>query len=316
MKIIVTGAAGFIGFHLCKNLLKNKKITVIGIDNINSYYSKSIKKKRILLLKKSNFIFKKIDLINKKKLDLVIKKFNPQTIYHLAGQPGVLYSFKNPNSYKRNNITATEVLCKISKKYKIKNFIFGSSSSIYGDHKKFPIKENFKKKPKNYYAITKYKCEKIVEKNFKVSTVNYKIFRFFTVYGPYGRPDMFIHKLLNALKKNKQINIHNKGENLRDFTYIDDVVKILINYSIINNKIKILNIARSKPVKNIDLIYEIKKIYRQKKENFNFIKTVKGEMLKTHGCNKKLINNFKKFKFTKLNEGLVKTIKIFKKYGI
>ena len=316
MKIIVTGAAGFIGFHLCKNLLKNKKITVIGIDNVNSYYSKSIKKKRILLLKKKNFIFKKIDLINKKKLDLVIKKFNPETIYHLAGQPGVLYSFKNPNSYKINNITATKVLCKISKKYKIKNFIFGSSSSIYGDHKKFPIKENFKKKPKNYYAITKYKCEKIVEKSFKLSPVNYKIFRFFTVYGPFGRPDMFIHKLLNALKKNKQINIHNKGKNLRDFTYIDDVVKILVNFSIISNKIKILNIARSKPVKNIDLINEIKKIYRQKKENFNFIKTVKGEMLKTHGCNKKLINNFKKFKFTKLNEGLVKTIKIFKKYGI
>ena len=316
MKIIVTGAAGFIGFHLCKNLLKNKKITVIGIDNVNSYYSKSIKKKRILLLKKNNFIFKKIDLINKKKLDLIIKKFNPETIYHLAGQPGVLYSFKNPNSYKINNITATKVLCKISKKYKIKNFIFGSSSSIYGDHKKFPIKENFKKKPKNYYAITKYKCEKIVEKSFKLSPVNYKIFRFFTVYGPFGRPDMFIHKLLNALKKNKQINIHNKGKNLRDFTYIDDVVKILVNFSIISNKIKILNIARSKPVKNIDLINEIKKIYRQKKENFNFIKTVKGEMLKTHGCNKKLINNFKKFKFTKLNEGLVKTIKIFKKYGI
>ena len=316
MKIIVTGAAGFIGFHLCKSLLKNKKITVVGIDNINSYYSKSIKKKRILLLKKSNFIFKKIDLINKKKLDLVIKKFNPETIYHLAGQPGVLYSFKNPNSYKINNIIATKVLCKISKKYKIKNFIFGSSSSIYGDHKKFPIKENFKKKPKNYYAITKYKCEKIVEESFKPSPVNYKIFRFFTVYGPYGRPDMFIHKLLNALKKNQQINIHNKGKNLRDFTYVDDVVKILINFSIISNKIKILNIARSKPVKNIDLINEIKKIYRQKKENFNFIKTVKGEMLKTHGCNKKLINNFKRFKFTKLNKGLVKTIKIFKKYGI
>ena len=247
---------------------------------------------------------------------MIIKKFNPETIYHLAGQPSVLYSFKNPYSYKRNNITATEVLCKISKKYKTKNFIFGSSSSIYGDQKRFPIKENFKKKPKNYYAITKYKCEKIVEKSFKLSSVNYKIFRFFTVYGPYGRPDMFIHKLLNALKKNKQINIHNKGKNLRDFTYVDDVVKILINFSIINNKVKILNIARSKPVKNIDLIYKIKKIYRQKKENFNFIKTVRGEMLKTHGCNKKLIKNFKKFKFTELDEGLTKTIKIFKKYGI
>ena len=130
MRIIVTGAAGFIGFHLCKNLLKNKKITILGIDNINSYYSKSIKKKRILLLKKSNFIFKKVDLINKKKLDAVIKKFNPETIYHLAGQPGVLYSFKNPNSYKRNNIIATEVLCKISKKYKIKNFKFFLLNSI------------------------------------------------------------------------------------------------------------------------------------------------------------------------------------------
>ena len=127
---------------------------------------------------------------------------------------------------------------------------------------------------------------------------------------------MFIHKLLNALKKNEQINIHNMGKNLRDFTYVDDVVKILTNFSIINNKIKILNIARSKPIKNIDLIYKIKKIYRQKKENFNFIKTVRGEMLKTHGCNKKLIKNFKKFKFTELNKGLAKTIKIFKKYGI
>ena len=98
---------------------------------------------------------------------------------------------------------------------------------------------------------------------------------------------MFIHKLLNALKKNKQINIHNKGKNLRDFTYVDDVVKILINFSIINNKVKILNIARSKPVKNIDLIYKIRKFIDKKKENFNFIKTVRGEMLKTHGCNKK-----------------------------
>ena len=220
-----------------------------------------------------------------------------------------MYSFKNPNSYKRNNIFATEVLCKISKKYKIKNFIFGSSSSVYGDQKKFPIKENFNKKPKNYYAITKYKCEKIVEKNFKVDQVNYKIFRFFTVYGPYGRPDMFIHRLLNALKKNKRINIHNKGKNLRDFTYIDDVVKILTNFSLIKNKIKILNIARSKPIKNIDLIYEIKKILRRKKENFNFIESVEGEMFKTHGCNKKLIKNFKNLKFTSINRGLKKQLK-------
>ena len=150
MKILVTGAAGFIGFHLIKKLTKNKKNNIYGIDSINGYYSKKIKNLRIKLLSKNKkFIFYKLDLQNRKKLDFIFKKYRPEAVVHLAGQPGVLYSFKNPKSYKLNNINATKVLSDISKKYKIKKFIFGSSSSVYGDQKKFPIKEGFKKNPKN-----------------------------------------------------------------------------------------------------------------------------------------------------------------------
>ena len=295
-KILITGASGYIGS--CLYLYLKKNFNIFGIDK---------KTTKILPIKKCN-------LLNLKKLNSFLKKEKPDLIVHFAAQSLVDETI-NKKKYFQNNVLATQNLILGMKKNNLDNIIFSSTAALY-KYKNEIISEKSTLKPLSTYAKTKYKCEKIVEKNFKVSPVNYKIFRFFTVYGPYGRPDMFIHKLLNALKKNKRINIHNKGKNLRDFTYVDDVVKILINYSIINNKIKILNIARSKPIKNIDLIYEIKKIYRQKKENFNFIKTVKGEMLKTHGCNKKLINNFKKFKFTKLNEGLVKTIKIFKKYGI
>ena len=148
MKILVTGSAGFVGYHLIKNLSNNKKNVVLGIDSVNSYYSTKIKKLRIKILKrKKNFTFKKINLQNKKKTETIIKKFQPDTIFHIAGQPGVLYSFKNPLSYKKNNTLATKNLSLICKKYKIKKFIFASSSSVYGDQNTFPIKENFKKNP-------------------------------------------------------------------------------------------------------------------------------------------------------------------------
>lgn len=315
MKILVTGAAGFIGFHLCNRLLKDKKNIVLGIDNYNNYYSRKIKRKRISLIEKNkNFIFKKVDLTNRKKLSIEIKKFHPEVVYHLAGQPGVLYSFKNPKSYKINNVTATKTLCDICSKYSIKNFIYGSSSSVYGDQKKFPIKENFKLKPKNFYALTKYECEKIVINFFKKSITNYKIYRFFTVYGPFGRPDMFIHKSLNSILKKKTINIHNYGKNYRDFTYVEDVVKILSKHYMIKSKQVIFNIARSQPIQTLKLLSIIEKIFNKKIANVNYIGNVKGEMLKTHGCNKQLIKSIRLFKFTSINTGLSKTISIFKKF--
>jgi len=218
-------------------------------------------------------------------------------------------------SYKKNNIIATKNLSLICKKYKIKKFIFASSSSVYGDQKKFPIKENFKKNPKNYYAKTKLKCEEIIKKKFINSETEYMIYRFFTVFGPLGRPDMFIHKFLNSIKKNKRILLHNNGMNYRDFTYVDDLIKIL---TLTMKKIptdKILNICRSKPIKTTHLVNLINKIYGNNTNKIINTGFVKGEMLKTHGSNKLLKKNFKNLKFTNLDFGLKKTITAYKKFN-
>lgn len=314
MRVLVTGCAGFIGYHLCNRLTKQLKNNVVGVDSLNHYYSIKLKKKRLSLLKnKKNFNFKKLNLNNFKNLDNIFKNFKPDIIYHLAGQPGVLYSFKDPKSYRLNNLVATQNLCKIVKKHQIKKFIFASSSSIYGDQKKYPIKENAKPNPKNPYAKSKLACEKYLEKTFKQTKIDYVIFRFFTVYGPFGRPDMFIHKFLNNIFNRKKNYIYNFGKNFRDFTYIDDVVEILIQSIKKKLKGKIFNICRSNPIKTIDLIDIFKKNLPQRRINLVFVKAVKGEMLKTHGSNKKLKNFFKKKKFIDFRNGLEKTINIFKK---
>ena len=316
MKIIVTGAAGFIGFHLIKKLLQNNNFQILGIDSVNNYYSTKIKKFRIKILnKKKNFLFKKINLQNKKKTEIILKSFLPDTVYHIAGQPGVLYSFKDPVSYKKNNTEATKNLSILCKKYNIKKFIFASSSSVYGDQKKFPILESAKTSPKNYYAKTKLSCEKIIKTNFTKSNTEFMIFRFFTVFGPFGRPDMFIHKFLNSIKNKKKIFLHNNGLNYRDFTYIDDLIKILILTLKKFPKDKILNICRSKPIKTINLVKLISNLYGSKTSKILNTGFVKGEMLKTHGSNNLLKKNFKKIRFTKLELGLKKTVDIYKKFG-
>jgi len=315
VKILITGSSGFIGYHLADLLSKKNK--VLGIDNHNNYYSENIKKKRLFLLKKNkNFTFKKINLKNKNSLEEIFKKFKPEVVYHCAGQPGVIYSFKNPKIYKINNIIVTKIICDLSKKYNIKKFLFASSSSVYGDQKKFPIKETFKLNPKNPYAKTKLRSEKIIISTFNNSKIAFVIFRFFTVYGPFGRPDMFIHKFLNSLKNRKSIKLHNKGLNYRDFTYVGDVVKIL--HKSLYKKIdkKILNICRSKPIITTKLVKLILKFYKTKKVKIKETKFVKGEILKTHGSNNKLKKIFGNMVFTDLEKGLKKTINNYKLFNM
>ena len=255
-------------------------------------------------------------MINKKKLSLVIDKINPEYVIHLAGQPGVIYSFKNPQSYKKNNLLATKNLINIIKKKNIKKFIFGSSSSVYGEQKKYPISENSYLYPKNYYALTKKKCENIINEDKKLNKKSI-IFRFFTVYGPLSRPDMFVSIFLNNLKKKRITNLYNRGNHFRDYTYVDDIVEYIIR-SLSKKKYlfkkKIYNICASKPKKIIDLV-NIMSSNLKLKPIIKFKPKRKGEMLKTYGSNKKLLKEFGKKKFTKFEIGIKKTIKYFKKYS-
>jgi UDP-glucuronate 4-epimerase len=317
-KILITGCCGFIGFHLALKFLNNPKFEVYGIDSLNSYYSTKLKKKRLLILKKKkNFIFFKQDLSNYNFCYNFIKKNKPETIYHIAGQAGVLHSLKNPKSYIKNNIKVTNNLVKSIKSnhIKIKKFIFASSSSVYGDQEKFPLKESFFLKPRNPYAFSKKKCEDIILSNFKniKNLDDFVIFRLFTVFGPYGRPDMLLIKILLNIYYKKIIKIYNYGNYYRDFTYIDDVVKILFLSSKIKTNGKIFNLSGSRPIKIISFLEKVKKIIK-KDLKIKMMPRRNAEVLKTHGSNKKLTNFFNYKRFSSLDYGLKKTIKWFNAY--
>ena len=310
---LITGCAGFIGFHMCE-LLLNKGIKVIGIDNLNKYYSQDLKLKRLSILKKKKlFEFFNIDL-SKKKIDQVLLNKKKIKIIHFAAQPGVMYSYKNPKSYYDNNIIATDKLIESVKKIKIEQFIFISSSSVYGDQKKYPINEDARLKSINYYAETKIQCEKKIRKNFKKCYHSTKILRPFTVYGPYGRPDMLILKMLTLIKKKKKINIFNHGKHLRDFTYVGDVVKIIYQLSNKRNRnIKTFNICASNPIE-INKVIKLFENLLNKKFLINSLPKRQGEMKITYGSNKYLLKFIDFKKFTTINEGLRKTINWYKKF--
>ena len=301
MNILITGCAGFIGFHLSEFLSKKyKKSKIIGFDNINNFYSPILKKMRIKELKKNkNFYFKKIDLQNKKKIENIFKRNKIKIVIHLAAQAGVRDSLKMPNSYFKSNFIGFMNIVSISNKNKVKKFIFASSSSVYGDKKKFPLKENIDISPKNIYSATKKINEDIANDMSKISNMKMIGLRFFTVYGIFGRPDMFIFKFLNSIFNNKKFYLYNRGNHLRDYTHIDDVVNIIVNLikKRIAKKFQIFNICSNNPielnklVKFISNFVNIKPKLIKKKRN-------SIEVLKTHGDNKKILS-FLKIKLKK-----------------
>ena len=309
-KIVVTGSSGFIGFHISKKLL-DAGFYVTGIDNITNYYSTKLKKKRTSILKKSkNFNFYKFDLSNKKKTFNLLKKIKPNIIIHLAAQPGVRYSFINPHMYVSSNIYGFLNILEGMRKLKLKNIIYASSSSVYGNSKSFPTKETQQLNPENFYGLTKVFNEKNAELYSKYFKLNCIGLRFFTVYGSLGRPDMFIPKLMKKIKSNKKIDIYNNGKHHRDFTYVEDVAKII--YKFVRkfprlSKHRIYNVCSGKVVDIKKVISEIEKILK-KSSNLNFLSLQKGDMLKTHGENKLLRKATNFNNFTKIETGLTKSI--------
>lgn len=286
MKVLITGCAGFIGFHLSNQLLK-KNIEVVGIDNLNSYYDVSLKKNRLKKLKKYNkFNFYKFDLINKNKLNLILKKNKIKYIVHLAAQAGVRYSIENPETYFKNNLEVFFNIMDLSKENKIKHFIFASTSSVYGENKKFPLSENDNSdNPISFYAATKKANEVMAHSYSYIYKLPCTALRFFTVYGPYGRPDMALFKFTKNIIENKKIDLFNKGKHLRDFTYVDDIVNGI--YSLIKKPSKnktpynIFNIGNGKSRKLMDYLKNIEKKLG-KKALIKNLPLQKGDIIKTH----------------------------------
>ena len=292
MNFLISGCAGFIGYHISDYLCKRyKKSKVIGFDNLNNFYSTKLKKKRISNLKKNrNFFFRKIDLNDTNELSSLFEKKKIKIVFHLAAQAGVRDSLKIPNSYLKSNFEGFINIINLSKKNKVQKFIFASSSSVYGDQKKFPLNEKIKVFPKNIYSATKKINEDIGEDISKISSMKIIGLRFFTVYGKYGRPDMFIYKYLESLINKKKFNLFNRGNHLRDYTHIEDVVEImnLLISKKMNKKFEIFNICSNKPVDINKLASFIAK-FISKKPKFVFRARNQIEVLKTHGDNKKIL---------------------------
>ena len=320
MNILVTGAAGFIGSKLCLELLKNPKIYVYGIDNLNNYYSVKLKKKRIYELKKfKNFKFIKLDLKDSKKLKELnkIKKIN--SIFHFAAQAGVRFAILKPKKYFDDNIISFFNILNFAKENDIKKIFFASSSSVYGEQLKFPVNEKFKLNTKNFYGFSK-KINEITAKTFsKLFKIKFIGLRFFTVFGEWGRPDMLIFKYIKANLSNKKFYLNENGNHLRDFTYIDDVIKILIRLRTakLKKNFYIFNICSKKPKKIIDVVNKINKFYPKFKYTSIYSKSLKKiEVNTTHGDNKKISKILKKINYSNFDDSLKNTIEWYNKNKI
>ncbi len=318
MTILITGSAGFIGYHVSKKLL-NLNYKIIGLDNINNYYDIKLKKKRLINLKKNKkFSFNKIDLCNYNKLNNLIKKNRIKIIVHLAAQAGVRNSIKNPKNYFKSNLEGFFNILEVSRNNRIKHLIFASTSSVYGENNKFPLNENDKTDhPLSFYAATKKSNEVMAHSYSHIYKLPCTGVRFFTVYGPFGRPDMALYKFTNNIVKNKSIDLFNYGNHQRDFTYIDDVVdgvvSLIKKFPKKNTPYEIFNIGNGKSKKLIDYLKYIER-YLLKKAKIRKLPLQNGDIIKTHSNIKKL-KNFTNYKpKTDIDLGISKFIEWFKDY--
>ena len=320
MKYLVTGAAGFIGMHTCIELLK-KNCKVIGVDNLNSYYDKKLKLDRLKRLRKDkNFKFYKSDIADFKNLYKIFKSIKPQYVINLAAQAGVRYSLENPFEYSKSNLIGFGNILECCKLTKVKHLIFASSSSVYGGSKIFPFKENQNVDyPISYYAASKRSNEVMAHSYSHLFKIPITGLRFFTVYGPWGRPDMFLSLLANAIKKNKIIDVFNEGRMYRDYTYIDDVTEGIIKISKkipkrVKNTLrknstaapfKIFNIGNNKPMYLKKIISLTENAFNRKvKKRYKGMQ--KGDLKFTHASIKALYNWVRFKPKTSMEQGIKK----------
>lgn len=331
MKILVTGAAGFIGSHVCQRLL-DRGDTVIGVDNLNNYYDVALKHERLEHLKNENFTFIKMDIAEKDKIDEVFKKYAIKKVVNLAAQAGVRYSIENPWAYLNSNLTGFLSVIEACRHNNIEHLVYASSSSVYGANTQLPFRvEDNVDHPLSLYAATKKSNELIAHSYSHLYQIPTTGLRFFTVYGPKGRPDMALFLFTKNILAKKPIKVFNYGNHTRDFTYIDDIVEGIIrvldrtpqvnekhDFSIQNPAsssapYSLYNIGNNKPVKLMDYIKAIENALGIKAE-IEFLPLQKGDVPDTEADVSKLIEDVGFKPDTSVQDGINKFIKWYRKY--
>ncbi|MBH10780.1 MAG: protein CapI [Candidatus Marinimicrobia bacterium] len=315
MKILLTGSAGFIGYHLSKSLLLDEH-EVLGIDSLNDYYNVNLKKDRLNKLKKfSNFIFKHCDLKDKETLSDLFNSFKPQKVINLAAQAGVRYSIENPHAYVDSNLVGYLNIIDLCRHNDVDGFIYASSSSVYGANKKIPFSISDRvDKPIALYGATKRANELIAFSYSHLYDLHTTGLRFFTVYGPWGRPDMAMYIFTKNILEKTPIAVFNDGNMKRDFTYIDDIIlgtKAAIN---MNYKCEIFNLGNNKSEELMDVISIIEQNLGEK-AIINFLPMQPGDVKESFADISYSVDKLGFSPKTNVKEGINNFIKWYKEYN-
>lgn len=319
--VLITGAAGFIGFHLSKRLL-DMGTTIIGFDNVNDYYDVSLKESRLQILNEyPKFTFVKGDLADEQAVNSLFTTYHPDIVVNLAAQAGVRYSIDYPRSYINSNVIGFFNILEACRHYPVEHLLFASSSSVYGNQEKTPFSTTDKvDHPISLYAATKKSNELMAYTYSHLYGIPATGLRFFTVYGPYGRPDMAYFKFTNLIAEGKPIKIYNNGDMYRDFTYVDDIVTgiehMLCNPPKENeqgDRYKVYNIGNNKPEKLMYFIETLEKAIGKtaKKE---FLPMQPGDVYQTYADVSELERDFDFKPHTSIEEGLGRFAKWYTAY--
>lgn len=332
MKLLVTGAAGFVGFHL-SNALLEKDIEVVGLDNINDYYDPQLKKDRLAILEKQEkFTFYKIDLKDKSEVDNLFENEKPTHVIHLAAQAGVRYSIENPYAYVDSNLIGFMNILEACRNNPVEHLLYASSSSVYGGNKIAPFSTNHNvDHPVSLYAATKKSNELMAHTYSHLYNIPTTGLRFFTVYGPFGRPDMAYFSFTNRILKGETIDVYNHGNMERDFTYIDDIVQgieKLIDKAPEPNAdwdeekddisesfapYKIYNIGNNSPIKLMRFIKALESALGQEAEK-NYMEMQPGDVKRTYADMSDLEQDINFKPSTTIEEGLEKFVIWYRGY--
>lgn len=337
MHILITGSAGFIGFHLSRKLASLGH-NIYGIDSINNYYDISLKRDRLAVCGiqnpepnkeihssiLENYIFRQMSLCDKKELEDLFEENHFDCVVNLAAQAGVRYSLTNPDAYIESNITGFMNLLECCRTKACNRLIYASSSSVYGNNPHVPFKESEQvDHPVSIYAATKKSNELMAYTYSHLYKIQTTGLRFFTVYGPYGRPDMAPILFANAIRKDKTIKIFNNGELARDFTYIDDIVDGIIRIvthpekareDVVGVLASIYNIGHGSPMKLMNFIHILEKELG-KTANKEFVGMQPGDVYQTWADTTKLSKDYGYTPYTSLEEGIKYFVEWFKQYN-